>query len=68
MSTMKIDKQIILILTMVLKLKKKPKLSDKSQIGDLKGWDSLAHFIFLMEVEKFYKIKVKTEIFNKIKS
>tara|TARA_B110000027_G_scaffold130897_1_gene154377 strand:- start:2819 stop:3046 length:228 start_codon:yes stop_codon:yes gene_type:complete len=65
---MKIDKQIISILVKVLKLKKKHKLSNKSKIGDVKGWDSLTHFIFLMEVEKFYKIKFKTEIFNKIKS
>ena len=54
---MKTIDNIAIILQKVLKLKKKPKLNDKSKIGDFKNWDSLSHFIFLMEVEKFFKIK-----------
>ena len=65
---MKTIDNIAIILQKVLKLKKKPKLNDKSKIGDFKNWDSLSHFIFLMEVEKFFKIKFSTENFTLIKS
>ena len=38
------------------------------QIGDLKEWDSLGNFNFLLEVENFYGIRFEFDEVSEIKS
>ena len=50
------------------KVNLKKKNFEKIKLDELKGWDSLKHFYFLLEVEKDFKIRFTPEKFAKIKS
>ena len=64
----KFEERIKKILKKILKIKKIKQNILKLKIGSLKNWDSLEHFKILLECEKEFKVKFKTEAFTRIKT
>ena len=63
-----IDKNLKKILNKVFKKSKIPKNIAKLKLGDIKEWDSLGNFNFILEVENNFKIKFNANDFSKISS
>lgn len=61
----KIDEKIKKCLKVVFR-KKNIKNINNLKIGSFKGWDSLSHFNFLLQIEKDFKIRFNTNDFSSL--
>ena len=64
----KIDNRIAEALKITFPKAQISKKIDNLKIGELKGWDSIGHVNFLLEVEKIFKIKFESKIFLSLDS
>ena len=62
------NKKIIQALKKTFPKSKIPQKIENLKIGDIKGWDSLAHVNLLLEIEKIFKFKFGTKIFLRLQS
>jgi len=62
------NKKIIQALKKTFPKSKIPQKIENLKIGDIKGWDSLAHVNLLLEIEKIFKFKFGTKIFLSLQS
>ena len=62
------NNKIIQALKKTFPKSKIPKEIENLKIGDLKGWDSLGHVNFLLEIERIFKFKFGTKIFLSLQS
>ena len=60
--------KIKLALKKIFPKSKLPKNIGNLKIGDLKGWDSLAHVNLLLEVERIFNFKFASKIFLSLQS
>jgi acyl carrier protein len=60
------EKNLLKILKKIFKNSKNLSVNSKSK--DIQNWDSMNHIMMIMEVNKYYKIKIKLEDSVKIDS
>ena len=65
---MEINKKITKVIKKVFKKSKLKKDINKLSLKDIKEWDSLKHFHFLIEIEKEFNIRFDSNTFTKIKN
>ena len=63
-----IDSNIIKALKKTFSKSKIKKNINNLKIGDIKEWDSLGNFHLILEIEKLFKCRFDTKVFNEIKS
>ena len=61
-----IDDNIIKALTIILPKTKIPKKINNLKMGDLKEWDSLAHFHLILQIEKIFNYRFSSSVFPKL--
>ena len=64
----KIEEKIKKILKKTFRISKIPKDFKSLKMGDLKKWDSLGNYQFLLAIEKEFNTRFETAVFTEIKS
>ncbi len=64
----KVDKKIHQALKKTFNKSKIPNKISNLKIGDIKEWDSLGNFNFLLEIERVFNCRFESKIFNEVKS